>query len=32
MWPLAKMKSLLTTLKSLDEVVKAQGFIEQDLT
>jgi len=31
MWPLAKMKPLLATLKALDEVVKAQGFIEQDL-
>lgn len=31
MWPLAKMKSLLATLKALDEVVKAQGFIEQEL-
>ncbi|MFO7593353.1 MAG: 3-deoxy-8-phosphooctulonate synthase [Pseudomonadota bacterium] len=30
MWPLAKMKPLLTTLKALDEVVKAQGFIEQE--
>jgi 2-dehydro-3-deoxyphosphooctonate aldolase (KDO 8-P synthase) len=31
MWPLAKMKPLLTTLKMLDETVKTQGFIEQDL-
>jgi 2-dehydro-3-deoxyphosphooctonate aldolase (KDO 8-P synthase) len=31
MWPLAKMKPLLATLKALDEVVKTQGFIEQDL-
>ncbi|MCW8828567.1 MAG: 3-deoxy-8-phosphooctulonate synthase [Gammaproteobacteria bacterium] len=32
MWPLAKMKPLLTTLKAVDEVVKAQGFIEQELS
>jgi len=32
MWPLAKMKPLLTTLKALDDTVKAQGFIENDLT
>lgn len=31
MWPLAKIKPLLTTLKMLDEAVKSQGFIEQDL-
>jgi len=31
MWPLAKMKTLLATLKALDEVVKTQGFIEQEL-
>jgi len=31
MWPLAKIKSLLATLKALDEVVKTQGFIEQEL-
>ncbi len=31
MWPLAKMKSLLSTLKALDEVVKQQGFIENEL-
>lgn len=31
MWPLAKMKSLLTTLKALDEAVKSQGFIENEL-
>jgi len=31
MWPLAKMKPLLATLKALDDVVKAQGFIEQEL-
>ncbi len=30
MWPLAKMKPLLTTLKMLDEAVKQQGFIEND--
>ncbi len=32
MWPLAKMKPLLTTLKALDEAVKSQGFIENELT
>ncbi len=31
MWPLAKIKPLLATLKALDEVVKAQGFIENEL-
>lgn len=31
MWPLAKMKPLLTTLKALDDTVKSQGFIENDL-
>jgi 2-dehydro-3-deoxyphosphooctonate aldolase (KDO 8-P synthase) len=31
MWPLGKMEPLLATLKQLDEAVKAQGFIEQDL-
>jgi 2-dehydro-3-deoxyphosphooctonate aldolase (KDO 8-P synthase) len=31
MWPLAKMKPLLTTLKMLDDAVKQQGFIENDL-
>ena len=31
MWPLAKMRSLLSTLKALDEVVKQQGFIENEL-
>ncbi|HEY9147936.1 MAG TPA: 3-deoxy-8-phosphooctulonate synthase, partial [Gammaproteobacteria bacterium] len=31
MWPLAKLKPLLATLKALDETVKAQGFIEQEL-
>ncbi|HVE44979.1 MAG TPA: 3-deoxy-8-phosphooctulonate synthase [Gammaproteobacteria bacterium] len=30
MWPLAKMKSLLTVLKTLDQAVKAGGFIEID--
>lgn len=30
MWPLAKMKPLLTTLKMLDNAVKQQGFIEND--
>ena len=30
-WPLAKMKSLLTTLMTLDSAVKAQPFIEDDL-
>jgi len=28
-WPLPKMKALLATLKALDAVVKAQGFLEQ---
>jgi len=32
MWPLAKMKPLLTTLKALDDTVKSQGFIESELT
>ncbi len=32
MWPLARMKPLLATLKALDDTVKAQGFIENDLT
>jgi 2-dehydro-3-deoxyphosphooctonate aldolase (KDO 8-P synthase) len=31
MWPLGRIKELLTTLKALDEVVKQQGFIEQSL-
>jgi 2-dehydro-3-deoxyphosphooctonate aldolase (KDO 8-P synthase) len=30
MWPLAKLKPLLATLKALDETVKAHGFIEQE--
>jgi 2-dehydro-3-deoxyphosphooctonate aldolase (KDO 8-P synthase) len=30
MWPLGRLKPLLATLKALDEVVKAQGFIEQE--
>lgn len=30
MWPLGRLKPLLATLKGLDEVVKAQGFIEQE--
>jgi len=30
-WPLARMKSLLATLKALDAVVKSQGFAEQAL-
>ena len=30
-WPLARMKSLLATLKALDKVVKSQGFAEQAL-
>jgi 2-dehydro-3-deoxyphosphooctonate aldolase (KDO 8-P synthase) len=29
-WPLAKMKSLLETLKQLDELVKKQGLAEQE--
>jgi 2-dehydro-3-deoxyphosphooctonate aldolase (KDO 8-P synthase) len=31
MWPLGRLKPLLATLKALDEVVKAQGFIEQEI-
>ncbi|MBE0510639.1 MAG: 3-deoxy-8-phosphooctulonate synthase [Chromatiales bacterium] len=31
MWPLGKMKTLLTTLKALDELVKRDGLIEQSL-
>lgn len=31
MWPLGNLKPLLETLKSLDEVVKQQGFIENEL-
>ncbi|HEX9803680.1 MAG TPA: 3-deoxy-8-phosphooctulonate synthase [Gammaproteobacteria bacterium] len=30
MWPLGRLKPLLATLKALDGVVKAQGFIEQE--
>ena len=30
-WPLARMQELLATLKSLDAVVKKQGFAEQTL-
>ena len=30
-WPLAKIAALLTTLKQLDNVVKAQDFIETDM-
>jgi len=30
-WPLAKMRTLLTTLKELDRVVKKNGFVEQSL-
>ena len=30
MWPLGKLRPLLATLKALDEVVKTQGFIEQE--
>lgn len=30
-WPLGRMEALLTTLKELDETVKRQGFLEQDL-
>jgi 2-dehydro-3-deoxyphosphooctonate aldolase (KDO 8-P synthase) len=30
-WPLARMEQLLKTLKTLDETVKAEGFIEADL-
>jgi 2-dehydro-3-deoxyphosphooctonate aldolase (KDO 8-P synthase) len=31
MWPLGRIKELLTTLKVLDGVVKEHGFIEQSL-
>ncbi len=31
MWPLGMMEALLTTLKSIDEAVKGQGLIEQNL-
>lgn len=31
MWPLGRIKELLTTLKALDGVVKEHGFIEQNL-
>ncbi len=31
MWPIGRIKELLTTLKALDDVVKQQGFIEQEL-
>lgn len=30
-WPLGRMEALLATLKELDETVKRQGFLEQDL-
>ena len=30
-WPLDKMEALLTVLKDLDEVVKAAGFLEQEM-
>lgn len=30
-WPLGQMEALLTTLRELDRVVKAQGFLEQGL-
>ncbi|MDO6459902.1 3-deoxy-8-phosphooctulonate synthase [Granulosicoccaceae sp. 1_MG-2023] len=30
-WPLGQMEDLLGTLKSLDELVKKQGFVEQSL-
>ena len=31
MWPLGQLKPLLETMKALDDLVKAQGFIENDL-
>lgn len=31
-WPLDRMEALLKTLKNLDEVAKADGFLEQELT
>lgn len=30
-WPLGQMENLLSTLKSMDELVKNQGFVEQSL-
>lgn len=30
-WPLARMEQLLRTLKTIDETVKAEGFIEAEL-
>jgi 3-deoxy-8-phosphooctulonate synthase len=30
-WPLGRMEELLITLRELDRVVKAQGFLEQEL-
>jgi 2-dehydro-3-deoxyphosphooctonate aldolase (KDO 8-P synthase) len=30
-WPLDRMESLLITLKSLDEVSKASGFVEREI-
>ena len=31
MWPLGQLRPLLETLKAIDETVKGQGFIENDL-
>ncbi|WP_294947670.1 3-deoxy-8-phosphooctulonate synthase [Sulfurivirga sp.] len=31
MWPLARLRPLLETLKAIDETVKSAGFIENDL-
>jgi 2-dehydro-3-deoxyphosphooctonate aldolase (KDO 8-P synthase) len=31
-WPLAKMEALLETLKALDDRVKADGFLEQEVS
>ncbi|GAB6034382.1 3-deoxy-8-phosphooctulonate synthase [Galenea microaerophila] len=31
MWPLGQLKPLLETMKALDDLVKAEGFIENDL-
>jgi 2-dehydro-3-deoxyphosphooctonate aldolase (KDO 8-P synthase) len=31
MWPLGQLKPLLQTMKDLDDLVKSQGFIENDL-
>ncbi len=30
-WPMAQIEDLLATLKSIDQLVKQRGFIEQSL-